>query len=683
MSTLPVPVPSSVAYPPHPSLQVTTLFISSLPTYVLEEHITRVFEGFYPPPTLSFTRTKNGRNRGTLRPCVDFLDLRSAERALAIHHLQPIPFVKPPVIMIFSTIPGFYPKSFGAPDAAVSPRLIKTLPAGCTESTLYDILRPYGPIYSLKIDAIVGGLVQFWDEAHAQDAEMHLAAEQAEANMILNSYDPRSLVCSYKTIVHVDVLTNSQTDRQGIVTFSQASEASTALQAIQSIEIRGKVPSVTYRLLGTEKKKPAAQAKLARKGVNGSFAEDDPEPALSPEPIPSQPQAAPSGPTPEDAAPQDQTEAATSSLLNSQFKLELVKLESAAETRVLREEVKSAKRAPEMSESGLKTLQLEKEARRAQQAENEILRRQLESVTVDGAAEINLLRETLESVKLRCAAENERLREELESVELQSEAEITLLREKLETATRALEMSESKLKILQLEADRPLWEAAKRKREENERAERAKEEERRRAEEVVESRRKMREFLEQDRARKRAVEEERLRREAEENARREKEEAERKQREKEEQERKARDRLEREKRWKAATQAEERRCAQRDQNMWGSVAQWTPAHALERLEFLIEEFNTIKFSEAQPLTYHVIPWPVLADPYNDGQFGVNVAGYNTLVEKVHRLFHPDKWKSRRLLVTVMDEELRKSLEEAGNVVAQAMTPIWRKSKGYN
>jgi hypothetical protein len=76
--------------------------------------------------------------------------------------------------------------------------LINTLPAGCTESTLYDILRPYGPIYSLKIDAIVGGLVQFWDEVHAQDAEMHLAAEQAEANMILNSYDPCSLFCSVR-----------------------------------------------------------------------------------------------------------------------------------------------------------------------------------------------------------------------------------------------------------------------------------------------------------------------------------------------------------------------------------------------------------------------------------------------------------------------------------------------------
>jgi hypothetical protein len=94
----------------------------------------------------------------------------------------------------------------------------------------------------------------------------------------------------------------------------------------------------------------------------------------------------------------------------------------------------------------------------------EILRRELESTKVEGAAEINLLQETLESVKLRCGTENELLQQELESIELQSEAKIALLREKLETATRVLEMSESKLKILQLEADRPLWEAAKKKR---------------------------------------------------------------------------------------------------------------------------------------------------------------------------------------------------------------------------
>ncbi|KAJ7143711.1 hypothetical protein C8R44DRAFT_758720 [Mycena epipterygia] len=56
--------------------------------------------------------------------------------------------------------------------------------------------------------------------------------------------------------------------------------------------------------------------------------------------------------------------------------------------------------------------------------------------------------------------------------------------------------------------------------------------------------------------------------------------------------------------------------------------------------------------------------------------------YGSLVEKVHRMFHPDKWKARGVLTTVMDEELRSSLETAGNVVAQAMTPLWRSSKGY-
>jgi hypothetical protein len=68
---------SSVSGPPHPSLQVTSLFISPLPSSVLEEQVTRIFEGFYPAPTLTFTHTKNGRNRGALRPHVEFFDLNS------------------------------------------------------------------------------------------------------------------------------------------------------------------------------------------------------------------------------------------------------------------------------------------------------------------------------------------------------------------------------------------------------------------------------------------------------------------------------------------------------------------------------------------------------------------------------------------------------------------------------
>ncbi|KAJ7844568.1 hypothetical protein B0H13DRAFT_1731310 [Mycena leptocephala] len=224
----------------------------------------------------------------------------------------------------------------------------------------------------------------------------------------------------------------------------------------------------------------------------------------------------------------------------------------------------------------------------------------------------------------------------------------------------------------------------------------------------------MREFQEQERAHKLQAEETARREEEHERKQCEKEEAERREHEekarqekeeheKEEQERKEREacaKLEREKRWKAATQAEEERCQKRDEKLRGTGA-WTPAHALKRLKLQIEEFDKIRFSETQPLTFRVIPWPTLADPLNLDIQEINweaveaffsrakvelvtdAPEYKTLVEKVHRLFHPDKWQSRRLLVTVMDEELRISLETAGNVVAQAMTPVWRKSKGYD
>ncbi|KAJ7449161.1 hypothetical protein FB451DRAFT_1287705, partial [Mycena latifolia] len=126
----------------------------------------------------------------------------------------------------------------------------------------------------------------------------------------------------------------------------------------------------------------------------------------------------------------------------------------------------------------------------------------------------------------------------------------------------------------------------------------------------------------------------------------------------------------------------------------------TPTRALERLWLQMDEFDRIKFSEAQPLTFRAIPWPVLTDPLDmdveqidwnaveaffarcQTQMAANIAEYNSLVERVHRMFHPDKWKARGMLLSVMDEEVRVSLETAGNVVAQAMTPLWRKSKGY-
>ncbi|KAJ6608876.1 hypothetical protein B0H10DRAFT_1955092 [Mycena sp. CBHHK59/15] len=62
--------------------------------------------------------------------------------------------------------------------------------------------------------------------------------------------------------------------------------------------------------------------------------------------------------------------------------------------------------------------------------------------------------------------------------------------------------------------------------------------------------------------------------------------------------------------WKVRTQDEEARCKRRDQKKWGTEP-WTVSLALERLRFQIGEFKHITFSEAQPLTFYVVPWPVL------------------------------------------------------------------------
>jgi len=55
--------------------------------------------------------------------------------------------------------------------------------------------------------------------------------------------------------------------------------------------------------------------------------------------------------------------------------------------------------------------------------------------------------------------------------------------------------------------------------------------------------------------------------------------------------------------------------------------------------------------------------------------------FKVFVEKSHRRFHPDRWRSRGLLKSVLDEVERGCLEVAANTVAQALTPIWRDIKG--
>jgi hypothetical protein len=59
---------------------------------------------------------------------------------------------------------------------------------------------------------------------------------------------------------------------------------------------------------------------------------------------------------------------------------------------------------------------------------------------------------------------------------------------------------------------------------------------------------------------------------------------------------------------------------------------------------------------------------------------LQLSAYKDLLEKTHRRFHPDRWSSRGLLATIFDEGTREEIREAGNIVSQAITPIWRQSK---
>ncbi|GJE92506.1 hypothetical protein PsYK624_086600 [Phanerochaete sordida] len=145
--------------------------------------------------------------------------------------------------------------------------------------------------------------------------------------------------------------------------------------------------------------------------------------------------------------------------------------------------------------------------------------------------------------------------------------------------------------------------------------------------------------------------------------------------------------------YEEAVKRETDRCTRRDLALyWASEELF----ALVRFEVVSKEFDAIRFDEGQPLTLGSVPWPTLKEPSRlaveditwdavEAFFkyarGLGSAGqYRSLAEKTHRRFHPDRWRSRRLLLSVRDDALRQKLEAAGNVVAQAMAPIWTRSK---
>lgn len=233
---------------------------------------------------------------------------------------------------------------------------------------------------------------------------------------------------------------------------------------------------------------------------------------------------------------------------------------------------------------------------------------------------------------------------------------------------RQLGVANSRCKMLELERDKSLWEEARVKRERKEQKEREMEQ-KRRAEE-------MRKMEDEERQK----EEHRMKMEEKVRVERARAQAERDEKQK----------LRRQK-WHEATKAEKRRCQRRDKEKW-NLECWTDSQAVDRFLVLMDEFETTTYSESKPLTPSSIPWPVLVTPRRfkvsdlddwqavDGFFKfakryLEVNAYKKMVMRARQMFHPDRWKSRSLLKTVMDDSVRSSLEAAGNKVSQAVNAL--------
>jgi hypothetical protein len=99
---------------------------------------------------------------------------------------------------------------------------------------------------------------------------------------------------------------------------------------------------------------------------------------------------------------------------------------------------------------------------------------------------------------------------------------------------------------------------------------------------------------------------------------------------------------------------------------------------LERYRVLAEAFDNIKYTSELPLVIEDVPWPSLQSPrvfsiedvtwdsverfFEAVRPHLRLQDYRVLVEKSHRRFHPDRWRSRNLLKTIEGEEVRGCME---------------------
>ncbi|KDQ32064.1 hypothetical protein PLEOSDRAFT_38101 [Pleurotus ostreatus PC15] len=175
---------------PHPYLHEPLLYITNVPTYVSDESIVMAFASCGPfRPNIP--RDIPG---SVLSGTVEFRFLEKAEKALATLQARPIPGLTQHVPLVLSPYPPTNPPT-PLPPPSASPRLVKHLPPGYTDSQLYDLFRPYGALASTRAQTQFGpdtGMVEFWREEDAKRAEEELhCAELDGQNIAVQVYQPR------------------------------------------------------------------------------------------------------------------------------------------------------------------------------------------------------------------------------------------------------------------------------------------------------------------------------------------------------------------------------------------------------------------------------------------------------------------------------------------------------------
>ncbi|KAG8888499.1 hypothetical protein FRB98_007539 [Tulasnella sp. 332] len=198
---------------PHPYLREAKLFISGLAPDVRKEDLAEVFR-FCVPYRPVLNQDESGRTLpggfkedfiSNLRAItelrsplllghIDFRELAAAEKALATLQNRPLPPPAPSCNIVLSPFPPTTPPTSLPPPAAF-PRLIKQLPFGISDSQLYDLFRPFGPLANARSEAGFGpdiGIVEFWreEDAHRAEAAMH-GAEVGDHAISMEVYQPR------------------------------------------------------------------------------------------------------------------------------------------------------------------------------------------------------------------------------------------------------------------------------------------------------------------------------------------------------------------------------------------------------------------------------------------------------------------------------------------------------------